>query len=107
MPAADDCGRVSVAVYYVGVYGVESCTVSVEDKININLNQNLWGLVVAYGALGLGEYYCLGRWFLWPARVLSVCMTFSVVLTVGFYTCYYCKRRWASIRNWKAKELQK
>ena len=34
---------------------------AVEDKFNINLNQNLWGLVVAYAALGVAEHWCL-RW---------------------------------------------
>jgi hypothetical protein len=37
-------------------------TMSVEDKFNINLNQNLWGgVVVAYVALGVAEHWCL-RW---------------------------------------------
>ena len=29
---------------------------SLDDKFNVNLNQNLWGLVVAYLALGSAEH---------------------------------------------------
>jgi hypothetical protein len=29
--------------------------VGVEDRFHINLNQNLWGLVVSYAALGIAE----------------------------------------------------
>ncbi len=34
---------------------------AVEGKFNINLNQNLRGLVVAFAALGVAEHWCL-KW---------------------------------------------
>lgn len=35
------------------------------DKININLNQNIWGLVASYSLPGASEYYklCALYWF--------------------------------------------
>jgi len=29
------------------------------EKFNINLNQNLWLLLIAFVSIGLSEYYCL------------------------------------------------
>jgi hypothetical protein len=65
---------------------------AVEDKFNINLNQNLWGLVVSYGALGAAEHWSLDGLRL-LSLVASAGMTLSVLITVGFYTWNYCKRK--------------
>jgi hypothetical protein len=65
---------------------------ALQDKLNINLNQNLWGLVVCYGALGTAEHWGL-KYLLWLALMASVGMTISVLITVGFYTVEYCKKR--------------
>jgi hypothetical protein len=65
---------------------------SVEDKFNINLNQNLWGLVAAYGALGVAERWNL-PWLLKLSRIAAVAMTISVCLTVAFYTWNYCRAK--------------
>jgi hypothetical protein len=63
---------------------------SVEDKINVNLNQNLWGLVVCYAALGSAEHWRLTNLF-WLALIASIGLTLSVLITVGFYTWKYCR----------------
>ena len=65
---------------------------SVEDKFHINLNQNVWGLVVAYLALGAAERYEL-KWLFRVSVALSIALTISVSVTSGFYTWRYCKKR--------------
>jgi hypothetical protein len=68
-------------------------TMSVEDKFNINLNQNLWGgVVVAYVALGAAEHWCL-RWLFRLSLVVAIGLSISVLLTVAFYTWNYCRKR--------------
>jgi hypothetical protein len=39
------------------------------DDFKINLNQNLWGLVVALGFLGAAEFYDLGTLWSCPVSV--------------------------------------
>jgi hypothetical protein len=70
---------------------------SPDDQVKINLNQNLWGLVVGLGALGVGEYYelCMLRLF---GIIVSVVMLISLVVTTFAYTWNYvrnkmCRRR--------------
>lgn len=65
---------------------------AIEDKFNINLNQNLWALVVAYAALGIAERWCL-KWLLILSRVAAIGMTISVLLTFSFYTWNYCRAK--------------
>jgi hypothetical protein len=65
---------------------------AIEDKFNINLNQNLWVLVVAYAALGAAEHWNLGH-LLWLARIGATAATLSMVLTLLAYTWTYCKRK--------------
>lgn len=60
------------------------------DAFKINLNQNLWGVVVAFGALGLSELYNLKVLF-WFSVVTSVVMTASILVTTFVYTYKYCK----------------
>ena len=63
-----------------------------EDKFKINLNQNLWVLVVAFLSLGLSEYYDLQR-----LEVLSLILSIGALVSVGatllFYTIRYCKNK--------------
>lgn len=59
-----------------------------EDKFNINLNQNLWGLVVCYASLGAAEHWCLRALF-WLSFFASLLMTVSVLVTTGVYTWNY------------------
>lgn len=63
---------------------------AVEDKFYINLNQNLWGLVVAYAALGVSEHLGLKRLGC-LSFILSIGLSISVLLTVAFYTWNYCR----------------
>lgn len=65
---------------------------AIEDKFNINLNQNLWGVVVCYAALGIAEHWHLCVLF-WLSAISSTWMTLSVLITVAFYTLNYCKEK--------------
>ena len=67
---------------------------SVEDKFNVNLNQNLWGLVVALLALGAAEYFEL-KWLFRISLFLSIVAAASVSFTILFYTIDYCKKKTA------------
>lgn len=64
----------------------------VEDKFNINLNQNLWGLVIAYSSLGAAEYFHLSCLF-WMSVVVSAGLSLSALATFASYTVNYCKRK--------------
>lgn len=64
----------------------------VEDNLNINLNQNLWGLIIAYAALGAAEKFGFHHLW-WLAFIVSCAMTASVLLTAIFYTIAYCKAK--------------
>jgi hypothetical protein len=65
---------------------------AVEDKFHINLNQNLWGLVVTYGALGVAEHWRL-HWLFCLSFVVAIGMSISVLATFSFYTVNYCKKK--------------
>jgi hypothetical protein len=58
------------------------------DSFKIKLNQNLWGLVVAYAALGIAEHWRL-RWLFRLSLVVAICMTVSVLVTTVRYTLNY------------------
>ena len=64
------------------------------EAFKINLNQNLWGLIGTYIALGLADYYSLSALF-WLSGAASVVMTISVVITNIVYTCKYCKNKFS------------
>jgi hypothetical protein len=65
---------------------------SVDDSFKINLNQNLWGLVAAFTALGTAEHWGL-RYLFWVSLVTSIVMTLSVLVTTFFYTVSYCQNK--------------
>ena len=65
---------------------------SPDDQFKINLNQNLWGLVVGLTALGLAEYYRLSVLF-WFAAVVSGLMALSLSVTTVVYTIRYWKNK--------------
>jgi hypothetical protein len=72
---------------------VESAlSMAIEDKFNINLNQNCWALVIAYAALGAAEHWTLGH-LQWLARILAVATTLSMIATLVAYTWNYCKKK--------------
>ncbi len=63
-----------------------------EEQFKINLNQNLWGLLVGLVALGVSEYYNLCTLF-WLSVVVSVIMVASVAVTTLAYTMNYWKNK--------------
>lgn len=65
---------------------------TLEDKFKINLNQNLWVLVVGFLSLGLSEYYDLEKLRI-LSLVLSIFTLVSIVVTLFFYTIRYCKNK--------------
>ena len=67
----------------------------IEDKFNVNLNQNLWGLVVAYAALGAAEHWRL-CWLSRLSLVVAIGLSISVLITVAFYTWDYCRKKAAT-----------
>ncbi len=64
----------------------------VADKFKINLNQNLWGLIISFGFLGVAEYYKLCVLF-WLSLIPSIAMIFSVCFTTYAYTSNYIKNK--------------
>jgi hypothetical protein len=62
------------------------------DVFRINLNQNLWGLIVAFVSLGSAEYFNLGNLF-WFAFALAVIMMVSITITTFAYTVIYLRNR--------------
>jgi hypothetical protein len=73
-----------------------------EDKIDVNLNQNIWLLVVGFAALGAAEHWCL----LWLCRlsvIVSIGALISVAFTLFAYTYHYCTRKFAYAKTIKAR----
>lgn len=62
------------------------------EQFKINLNQNLWGLVVGFIALGAAEHYSLCTLF-WFATIVSVIMLISIAVTTLAYTVKYWKNK--------------
>lgn len=65
------------------------------DNFKINLNQNLWGLLVSLLALGLSEYFCLSTLYCFGI-ILSIIATSSFVITLIAYTIKYWKEKMKS-----------
>lgn len=65
---------------------------SAAESFKINLNQNLWGLVVAYAALGAAEHWGLKR-LGYLSFIMTIGMTLSVLATTLFYTVNYCRSK--------------
>jgi hypothetical protein len=63
-----------------------------QELFKINLNQNLWGLIIGLGSLGIAEHYKLCTLF-WFAVVVSVIMVFSIAVTTWAYTVNYLKNK--------------
>lgn len=64
----------------------------VSENFKINLNQNLWVLVVSFLGLGFAEYFELPK-LLKLSFLLSVVSIISVFFTLVFYTINYCKNK--------------
>jgi hypothetical protein len=67
-------------------------SVNIPENVKVSLNQNLWGLLLSFGALGASEYFHLTVLF-WLASVASVAMLLSVIVTTAAYTIRYCKNK--------------
>jgi len=71
---------------------------SVIDKAEVKLNQNLWALVVAYAALGAAEYWELNR-LRWLALITAALLSILVLASMVFYTINYCVGKWFDARK--------
>jgi hypothetical protein len=63
------------------------------DDFRINLNQNLWGLVLSLAALGAAEHFNLPTLYKF-AVVIAIVMSASVAITTFSYTVKYWKKKW-------------
>jgi hypothetical protein len=63
-------------------------------NFKINLNQNLWGLVVGLAALGIGERYQLCKLSLFGVFISSL-MSLSLLATTIAYTINYCRGKFS------------
>ena len=68
---------------------------SIEDQVRINLNQNLWAVVLSFAALGAAERFGLATLF-WFSVVLSGASTLSALVTLTVYTIAYCRKKSSS-----------
>jgi len=59
------------------------------EKFNINLNQNLWLLLITLIALGVREYFCLNSLYIF-AFILTIMSIISIIFTLTAYTIRYC-----------------
>lgn len=62
------------------------------EDIKINLNQNLWLLIVSLLTLGFSEFYKLYCLFYFGI-ILSLISTISSVVTLFYYTKKYIKNK--------------
>jgi hypothetical protein len=60
------------------------------DNFKINLNQNLWGLLLALLTLGTAEYFKLCTLY-WFGIILSSLTSISFIVTLTAYTLNYWK----------------
>lgn len=65
------------------------------DDFRINLNQNLWGLLLALITLGTAEYFGLCTLF-WFGLILSGLTSISFLITLTAYTINYWKNKMKS-----------
>lgn len=64
----------------------------VSENFKINLNQNLWVLIVGFIGLGLAEYFKLPK-LLTLSYFLTIISIISVTVTLLFYTINYCRTK--------------
>ena len=62
------------------------------DDFKINLNQNVWGLLLSLTTLGVSEYFNFKCLF-WFGLILSVLTTISFTSTLTAYTINYCRKK--------------
>lgn len=62
------------------------------ENFKINLNQNLWALIVAFLTLGSSEYFHLETLYYF-GFVASIVTTISVSFSLFYYTKNYIKNK--------------
>ena len=62
------------------------------ENFKINLNQNLWALIVALLTLGSSEYFNLNATFYF-GLCLSIITSISLLITLFCYTKNYVKNK--------------
>lgn len=62
------------------------------EQFKINLNQNLWGLLVGLVSLGVAEYHRLCTLY-WFSIVVVLIMIASLAITTVIYTINYWKKK--------------
>ena len=62
------------------------------EQFKINLNQNLWGLVVGLVTLGAAEHFTLCTLY-WFGVAVSLIMLTSIAVTTFAYTLNYWKNK--------------
>ena len=66
---------------------------SATDNLNVNLNQNLWALVVSLATLGASEYFCLKTLY-WFGLILTIACSISILISLVAYTRDYWNKKW-------------
>lgn len=64
----------------------------IANEFKINLNQNLWVLIISFSGLGFSEYFDLQK-LLSISYILSIVSSISVFITLIFYTINYSKNK--------------
>ncbi len=62
------------------------------EDFKINLNQNLWLLIISILTLGVSEYFCL-KYLFYFGFTLSILSSISVIITLIFYTKNYIEKK--------------
>jgi hypothetical protein len=62
------------------------------DTFKINLNQNLWAVIITLSALGVSEYFGLSHLFC-ISYILAIVSALSFIITIAFYTWKYCSNK--------------
>ncbi len=62
------------------------------DDLTINLNQNLWGLLISIVTLGTGEYFCLQTLY-WVGVTFTSLTGLSYIITLISYTRNYLRNK--------------
>jgi thiamine transporter ThiT len=70
------------------------------NKLNVSLelNQNLWSLIIAFTALGFSEYYQLSH-LLCLTLLVSWLMGTSILFTLSLYTWKYCSDKSRALKR--------
>ncbi len=65
---------------------------NLSENFKIKLNQNLWGLLISLGFLGISEYFKLCVLF-WLSIIPAIAMILSICFTTYAYTKNYLDKK--------------